>query len=192
MRKFKRVNNMRFGICVTVLLLIMSQGGVKNGNIKNIESTIIKKEKINYVEDNPNILKKFRKLYIKEALKPTPIKSDILWSVTSYDLSVRSCSKSRSDPEFGVTKLGINLRGKTIENIKVISVDPNYISLGTKVRLTFLDTKYQIYNNIYICGDTGGGIKGRKIDLFLGDYVSSEITKSFGVTKAYVEIIKEN
>lgn len=57
----------------------------------------------------------------------------------------------------GITATGINL--KKNPNKKVISVDPKVIKLGTKVYVPG-------YGNA-IAGDTGGAIKGKKIDVFM-------------------------
>ncbi|TQR19366.1 3D domain-containing protein [Psychrobacillus vulpis] len=56
----------------------------------------------------------------------------------------------------GITSTGINL--KRNPDVKVIAVDPNVIKLGTKV--------YVEGYGYAIAGDTGGGIKGNKIDVF--------------------------
>lgn len=68
---------------------------------------------------------------------------------TAYTASCEGCS--------GVTATGINL--KENPDAKVISVDPNVIPLGTKVYV-------EGYGEA-IAGDTGGAIKGNKIDIFI-------------------------
>lgn len=59
----------------------------------------------------------------------------------------------------GVTATGINL--KSNPNAKVIAVDPNVIPLGSKV--------YVPGYGYAIAGDTGGAIKGNKIDVHFPD-----------------------
>ena len=143
--------------------------------------------------DACEILKQMRKQYIVK-IKPVAevIKTNPIFTITSYDLSPQSCSKSRSDIGFGVTKDGTKLKNKSWKSIKIISADPLVIPLNSKVRLTFIDPKYKKYSNIiYRCADTGSAIIGNKIDLFIEDgngKVSQEVI-DFGVTKAYVEII---
>ncbi|MBW8350077.1 LysM peptidoglycan-binding domain-containing protein [Bacillus sp. IITD106] len=68
---------------------------------------------------------------------------------TAYTASCKGCS--------GITATGINL--KKNQNAKVISVDPKVIPLGTKVWV-------EGYGEA-IAGDTGGAMKGNKIDIHL-------------------------
>ena len=63
------------------------------------------------------------------------------------------------------------------------------IPLGSKVKLYF-DEKYKHLNGIYIARDTGGAIKGNKIDLFMGDGLVREEVMEFGRRKVQVEIIE--
>lgn len=68
-------------------------------------------------------------------------------TATAYTASCKGCS--------GITATGIDLIKNP--NAKVISVDPNVIPLGSKVHVEGYGTA--------IAGDTGGAIKGNKIDL---------------------------
>lgn len=68
---------------------------------------------------------------------------------TAYTASCNGCS--------GVTSTGINLKANP--NAKVIAVDPSVIPLGTKV--------YVEGYGYAIAADTGGAIKGYKIDVFI-------------------------
>lgn len=67
----------------------------------------------------------------------------------------------------GLTAMGTKLRPG------VIAVDPRVIPLGTKVYITYPDGTPWGYG---IAEDTGGAIKGNKIDIFM----SSDLTWSFG------------
>jgi len=69
-------------------------------------------------------------------------------TATAYTASCTGCS--------GVTATGINLKNNP--DLKVIAVDPNVIPLGTKV--------YVEGYGYAVAGDTGGAIKGNKIDVF--------------------------
>ena len=66
---------------------------------------------------------------------------------TAYTANCKGCS--------GITKTGINLRKNP--NAKVVAVDPKVIPLGSKVWV-------QGYGDA-VAGDTGGAIKGNKIDI---------------------------
>lgn len=68
---------------------------------------------------------------------------------TAYTAYCKGCS--------GITAIGIDLRSNP--NQKVIAVDPKVIPLGAKV--------YVEGYGYAIAGDTGGAIKGNKIDLFI-------------------------
>ncbi|MDN7245072.1 3D domain-containing protein [Planococcus shenhongbingii] len=70
-------------------------------------------------------------------------------SSTAYTASCKGCS--------GITRTGINL--KKNPGLKVIAVDPRVIKLGTKVHVEGY--------GYAIAGDTGGAIKGNKIDVFI-------------------------
>ncbi|AGY46944.1 3D domain-containing protein [Bacillus phage CampHawk] len=68
---------------------------------------------------------------------------------TAYTASCAGCS--------GVTTTGIDLRDNP--SMKVIAVDPNVIPLGSRVHVEGY--------GYAIAGDTGGAIKGNKIDIFV-------------------------
>ncbi|WP_456272833.1 ubiquitin-like domain-containing protein [Bacillus sp. AK031] len=69
-------------------------------------------------------------------------------SSTAYTGSCNGCS--------GITATGINLRANP--GVKVIAVDPSVIPLGTKV--------YVEGYGYAVAADTGGAIRGNKIDVF--------------------------
>ncbi|MCM3177669.1 LysM peptidoglycan-binding and 3D domain-containing protein [Cytobacillus horneckiae] len=85
----------------------------------------------------------------KEQAAPEEGTKELTMEATAYTATCEGCS--------GVTATGINL----LENpdMKVISVDPNVIPLGSKVYV-------EGYGEA-IAGDTGGAIKGNKIDVFI-------------------------
>ena len=167
--------------------------GSANGNHvvnKDIRNT----KHINYARsDVCEVLKQMRKQYIvKVKPKEVTVKQENLFIVTAYDLSFKSCGKSRSSKGYGITSSGYDLRGHTMDSARIISVDPHIIPLGSKVRLTFKDSKYAKYNSVYTAKDTGGKIIGKRLDLFVGDNIwSSSKIKDFGVTQCEVEIIKD-
>jgi 3D (Asp-Asp-Asp) domain-containing protein len=94
--------------------------------------------------------------------------------VTAYDLSVKSCGKRKTHPEYGISRSGFNLKGHTRESAMAVAVDPEVIPLGSKIQIEFYKPEYQKYNGIYNCVDTGRLIKGNKIDLFMGDFGEDE------------------
>ncbi|MFS0646671.1 LysM peptidoglycan-binding domain-containing protein [Siminovitchia sp. 179-K 8D1 HS] len=70
-------------------------------------------------------------------------------TATAYTAYCNGCS--------GVTATGIDLRANP--GLKVIAVDPSVIPLGSKVYVEGYGTA--------VAGDTGGAIKGNKIDIFM-------------------------
>lgn len=69
-------------------------------------------------------------------------------STTAYTANCTGCS--------GITSTGYNLKANP--NAKVIAVDPSVIPLGSKVHVEGYGTA--------VAADTGGAIKGNKIDVF--------------------------
>ncbi len=80
-------------------------------------------------------------------------------SASAYDLSYESCGKNPGDRGYGITASGMKAqRG-------VIAVDPRVIPLGTRLYIESMDS-YPDYGYA-IAGDTGGAIKGNRVDLFM-------------------------
>ncbi len=76
-------------------------------------------------------------------------------TATAYDAS--SCGKSPSHPGYGITATG---RRATYG---VVAVDPRVIPLGSRLYIESADGKY-VYGTA-IAADTGGAIKGNRVDL---------------------------
>ncbi|MGE7695522.1 LysM peptidoglycan-binding domain-containing protein [Lysinibacillus sp. NPDC094177] len=93
---------------------------------------------------------------------------EIIVEASAYTASCEGCS--------GITATGINL--KTNPNAKVISVDPTIIPLGSKVYV-------EGYGEA-IAGDTGGAIKGNRIDVF---FPTQQDAINFGVKQLKVTIL---
>lgn len=89
-------------------------------------------------------------------------------TATAYTAYCTGCS--------GTTAIGIDLRANP--NQRVIAVDPRVIPLGTKVWV-------EGYGEA-IAGDTGGAIKGNKIDVFIP---SQESAIAWGVKTVKIKIL---
>ena len=76
-------------------------------------------------------------------------------NATAYDAS--SCGKAPSHPAYGITATGRRA------GYGIVAVDPSIIPLGTKLYIESLDGSY-VYGTA-IAADTGGAIKGNRIDL---------------------------
>ncbi len=101
---------------------------------------------------------------------PPPVSdgTEMLVTATAYTAYCNGCS--------GTTAYGIDLRSNP--NQKVIAVDPNVIPLGTLVWV-------EGYGEA-IAGDTGGAIKGNKIDVFIPSYDSA---MEWGVKKVKLKVL---
>ena len=89
-------------------------------------------------------------------------------TATAYTAYCTGCS--------GTTTIGIDLRANP--NQRVIAVDPRVIPLGSKVWV-------EGYGEA-IAGDTGGAIKGNKIDVFIP---SQESAMAWGVKTVKIKMI---
>ena len=133
---------------------------------------------------------------MKEVVKSSRGESD-RWEkfrITAYDLSIQSCGKKKTHPEYGITAIGYNLKGQNWETARVVACDPKVIPLGSKIKIIFIDEDYQVYNGEYTCADTGRLIKGQKLDFFYEDTGETVSTNAlnFGITEAYVQILENN
>ncbi|SES43594.1 G5 and 3D domain-containing protein [Psychrobacillus sp. OK032] len=93
---------------------------------------------------------------------------DFYVTATAYTAYCNGCS--------GVTTTGINL--KSNPDVKVIAVDPKVIPLGSKVWVEGY--------GYAVAGDTGGAIKGNKIDLFMP---SKSKAYDFGRKKVRIKVL---
>ncbi|WP_234447893.1 3D domain-containing protein [Viridibacillus soli] len=112
--------------------------------------------KVKYKGKTGYVSSKYLTSIKKVSKSKTPSRSDepsggrtMYVTATAYTAFCNGCS--------GKTATGINLRKNP--NLKVIAVDPSVIKLGSKVWVE--DYGYAV------AGDTGGAIKGNKIDVFI-------------------------
>ncbi|MDO5716831.1 MAG: 3D domain-containing protein [Tissierellia bacterium] len=84
----------------------------------------------------------------------------IIMVATAYEAGPRSTGKRPGDRGYGITASGTLARRGTV------AVDPRVIPLGTKFYIKSLDPEIPDYGYA-IAEDTGGAIKGHKIDLFM-------------------------
>ncbi|MEG2570833.1 MAG: 3D domain-containing protein, partial [Clostridia bacterium] len=72
-----------------------------------------------------------------------------------------------------------------VARVGLIAVDPRVIPLGTRLYITSMDGKRWVYGYA-VAADTGGAIKGNKIDLFFNTEAECY---DFGRQKAKVYIL---
>lgn len=71
----------------------------------------------------------------------------------------------------------------TVPTPRDVAADPEVLPLGTRIRLAGLDTPL---NGIYTVRDTGGSIKGRRIDIYMR---SCRDARDFGRRRVRVDVI---
>jgi len=141
------------------------------------------------VQETNNLKEELEKEKIEEPIITGPSTD---FKVTAYDLSYDSCNKTPDHPQYGLTASGFDLEGLSRKQAMTIAADPNVLPLGTTVKVEFYEEEYKVFDGTYTVADTGGAIKGDKIDLFLGDFKSQEPHESvlnFGITNAKIKIL---
>ena len=136
----------------TTVKAIMKLNKLDSSKIQVNQIVEIPKEKQNNPLANPK--PKVKEVKKAPAKKPSPthpsnVKKTIKMTATAYTANCKGCT--------GITKIGLNLRKNP--SLKVIAVDPRVIPLGSKVWVEGY--------GVAIAGDTGGAIKGNKIDIFV-------------------------
>lgn len=135
------------------LYKISQQHKVSVSNIKqwnNLKSTVIyPNQKLRLVKSSKVAASTPKKQNTPSRSNGASVSKELMVSATAYTAHCNGCS--------GITKTGLNLRKNP--NMKVIAVDPRVIKLGTKVHVEGY--------GYAIAGDTGGAIKGNKIDVFI-------------------------
>lgn len=90
--------------------------------------------------------------------EPRRYKDVIIMEASAYTDDYESTGKNPGDKYFGITRSGTKVRPG------VVAVDPRVIPLGSKLYIESMD-RTASYGNAS-AEDTGGAIKGNKIDLF--------------------------
>lgn len=99
---------------------------------------------------------------------------------TAYDNSYESTGKRPGHPEYGITASGMRTRKG------VVAVDPRVIPLGTKLYVESMQKGVPSYGYA-IAADTGGAIKGNKIDLY---FETKREVDNWGVRKVRVYVLE--
>lgn len=138
---------------------------IKPGQILNIYGPIVPSEK--QVEAEAEV-KKANTAKVSQSSTEKPEGKTLTVTATAYTAECEGCT--------GITYTGVNLNQN--RNAKVIAVDPNVIPLGSKV--------YVEGYGYATAEDTGGAIKGNKIDLHVP---TTEEAYKWGVRTVKVTVI---
>lgn len=171
--------------------------GLKESN-QRLEYVILElQDKVEVLEQEKNELEE-AKVKREKLVKAEKKKKDIqaakanrgggnrtnIFIATAYDLTVASCGKLMDHPQYGITASGYSLKGKSLSD-KFIAVDPKVIELGSVVHIEFFEPYVHLTGN-YTAVDTGGAIKGSKVDIFFGGQNVSKEVSNFGRRKVRV------
>lgn len=141
------------------------------------EEKVVEEKVIN--EPVPNVIEKgVRDRVVVTSRGNTDYKKVLTMSASAYDLSFASCGKNPGDKYYGITASGTKARPGAV------AVDPNVIPLGTKLYIESLDSRPDY--GFATAEDTGGAIKGNRIDLFF--HSKSDVSR-FGRRKVKVYIL---
>lgn len=105
-------------------------------------------------------------------------KTNIKAKATAYTANYKSTGKSPGDSGFGMTAIGTRVK-RNPSGYSSIAVDPRVIPLGTRL--------YIPGYGYGVAEDTGGAIKGNKIDLYFN---SESEANNWGVRSVDVYILK--
>lgn len=102
------------------------------------------------------------------------------WKATFYSLGIESTGKRPGDSGYGITA-----SGRAVQNGITIAVDPRQIPLGTWVEIEFPDGHVEKRR----ADDTGSAIKGRKIDVYIGNGTRAQLN-DMGIQQIKIRILK--
>lgn len=140
-------------------------------NGKLVNETLIQEQVIK--EPVNKVIETGTKDYFISSRGKTSFKSSFVMTASAYDLSFESCGKRPGDKYYGITASGTKARPG------VVAVDPSVIPLGTKL--------YIKGYGFAIAEDTGGAIKGNRIDLFMENRKNA---LDYGMQKVKVYILQ--
>ncbi|MBI4456173.1 MAG: 3D domain-containing protein [Acidobacteria bacterium] len=78
--------------------------------------------------------------------------------------------------DYGITKSGV------LVAIGIVAADPNVLPIGSIIQVDA-----GVYSGIYTVMDTGGDVRGHKIDIFIPDY---DEAVRFGMRKVAVRVLR--
>lgn len=117
-----------------------------------------------------------------DVIRPTQYSKEVIMTPTFYDLCVKCCGKSPSNPGYGHTASGLVIKPGT--GMKVIAVDTKVIPLGSRVYVESLVPGVPDYGYA-VAADTGSGIKGNRVDLYV-DTHSQGVWSGKNTVKVYI------
>lgn len=174
MRMWKRA----IAVAMTACFCLMAPAHTFAQTEENSVATVTKEAEINTVADNTkevtNLNNKVTTTSVQQKATVKKVSSVKTTSVKKTSKKVSSVKKSsvkktskKSRKYLGTFKAyayngaGTTASGTTTKANRTVAVDPKVIPLGSKL---------MINGKIYVAEDTGGFIKGKKIDIFMPSY----------------------
>ncbi|NLL82057.1 MAG: DUF348 domain-containing protein [Tissierellia bacterium] len=148
----------------TINVVQEGKAGLRTQEVKNryvngaLSSSIVLKDEIVEEPTTQIVEKGARDLVIATSRGDTRYKKSITMQASAYSAEYASTGKKPGDKYYGITASGTKARPG------VVAVDPRVIPLGTKLYIQSLDSTDDY--GFAVAEDTGGAIKGNKIDLF--------------------------
>jgi len=169
--KTKRVQEGKIGLKEIQLKITYEDGVEKEREV--VEEKVLKESTNEIIEKGTAKL-----LVTSRGAAPRKYKDVIVMQASAYTDDYASTGKKPGDKYFGITSSGTKVRPG------VVAVDPRVIPMGSKLYIESMD-KTTSYGNAS-AEDTGGAIKGNKIDLF---FPSSQEAMRFGRRNVKVYIL---
>lgn len=110
---------------------------------------------------------------------------------TAYTLHPSECGgKTPDHPEYGIT-----YSGRRVKVGRTVAVDPKVIPLGS-VLYVELASPYEHLSGTYVAEDIGSGVKGKHIDVYIGEDKENDLTifkeaYRFGIRDATIYILEK-
>jgi 3D (Asp-Asp-Asp) domain-containing protein len=186
--KCLRIKDIAIGMSLIMLVLLLIINTIQNNFItdKNTNNMSTENDRQSNVQDI--LTDKSKSLDLPDIMTSRGWEK-LIMEATAYDLSIESCGKARTHPLYGITSTGTKATtGRTV------AVDPTVIPMGSKLYIKF-PKSYSNLDGIYFAEDTGSKVKGKIIDIFLGEDKPGESivhkkADNFGRRRVEVSIIK--
>ena len=158
--------------------------------VREVEVTNLNNKPLREIVLNTRVIKEPINRVLKYGTKDTIIVNEKKYRVvkcldvkaTAYTKYYECTGKNPGDPYFGITASGLPVE------IGHIAVDPKVIPLHSKVYVEGKDELGKKYTGIYTATDTGGAIKGNRIDVYMEDFKEMY---TFGIRQMRIYVVEE-
>lgn len=180
--KFAFANNSTNLISTAIKLPVEEKlPSISQSNASNVTVEIANPSKLNVVEDTVGALPKAE---LKQELGKELVERELL-EESPRDIN-RFANRLRDGKKVKMVATAYCLNGRTASGVfskyGIIAADPQYLPIGSIVRI-----RSKEYTGLYSVLDTGGKIKGRKIDIYLA---SGREAIEFGRRDITLEVLR--